>query len=64
MSGERIIWGTHTCSNTIERSVEETIARLTSLSASDFTIAKKYSDSVSQRWWFVIAAEESVLLKL
>ena len=62
VSGERIVWGTY--SSTIEKKVEETITRLTSLSASDFTIAKKYSDSVSQRWWFVIAAEESVLLKL
>ena len=62
VSGERIIWGAQ--KNTIENEVEETIARLTSLSASDFIITKKYSDTESQRWWFVIAAEESVLLKL
>ena len=62
VSGERIIWGAQ--KNTIENEVEETIARLTSLSASDFIITKEYSDTESQRWWFVIAAEESVLSKL
>ena len=56
--GERIIWGAQ--KDTTEKEVEETIARLTSLCA----ITKKLSDSVSQRWWFEIVAEESVLLKL
>ena len=62
VSGERIIWGTH--GNTVEKRVEETIARLTTLSSSDFIITKKDSDSVSQKWWFIIAAKESTLLKL
>lgn len=63
-SGVRKIWGTYKFTKV--KKVEKTIARLTSVSASDLIITKKFSNPAKYvtRWWFAVTAEESVLLKL
>ena len=67
VSRKKMIWGT--CRSNKVEEVKRTIASLITVSAGDFMITKNivYSNPEEEyivRWWFVVTAEESVLLKL
>ena len=67
VSRKKMIWGT--CRSNKVEEVKRTISSLISVSAGDLTITKKilYSNPEEEyivRWWFVVTAEESALLKL
>ncbi len=70
VSGARKLWGTHSSATT--RAVSKTIATLTKVSDSNYTIKRKfkltYVPSIARskvtHWWFVIRGDEEILGQL